>query len=176
VIADGLSIREATPDDAGDIAAIYGFYVLTTCSSFEETPPGGGEIRTRMSKIAAAGLPWLVMKDPAGRIVGYAYASPFHARSAYRFTVENSVYVDRAHLRRGIGTRLMQHLMTGCEQRGYCEMIALIGDSANEASIALHTALGFGRVGFLSNVGFKFGRWVDAVLMQRRLGLERYGG
>jgi phosphinothricin acetyltransferase len=166
----GIEVRNATTDDARGIASIYEFYVLTTCGTFEETPPGSGEIRTRMAKVAAAGLPWLVANSPDGRLLGYAYASVFHARSAYRFTIEDSVYVDQAHLRRGIATRLMQRLIAECEQRGYRQMIALIGDSANEASIALHTTMRFERAGVLSNVGFKCGRWVDAVLMQRHLG------
>lgn len=165
----GLFIRDAAPDDAGDIAAIYGSYVLTACGSFEEIPPETGEIRARMGKVAAAGLPWIVAIADT-RVAGYAYASLFHTRSGYRFTVENSVYVDRAHVRRGIATRLMQRLIAECEQRGYRQMIAVIGDSTNEASVALHTALGFERAGVLPNVGFKFGRWVDVVLMQRRLG------
>ena len=166
----GLHIRNAKPDDSGAIAAIYGFYVLTTCSSFEETPPDSGEIRARMHKVVASGLPWLVAEDPEGNVVGYAYASPFHTRCAYRFTVENSVYVDSAHLRRGIATQLMRQLMADCEALGYRQMIAVIGDSANDASIWLHSGLGFERAGALTNVGFKFGRWVNTVMMQRLLG------
>ncbi len=166
----GVSIRNAALDDAAAIAAIYAFHVQNGLGSFEETAPDSGEIRVRMGKVISSGLPWLVAEASDKSIVGYAYAAPFHSRAAYRFTVEDSVYVDATHLRRGVGSVLMRHLIATCESLGYREMIALIGDSANEGSIALHAKCGFSRAGTLKDVGFKFGRWVDVVLMQRRLG------
>lgn len=165
-----VRIRDAIPADAGAIAKIYAHYVETTCVTFEETAPPAGEILARMQKVMQAGLPWYAAETPGGEVVGYAYASPFHPRSAYRFTLENSVYVDPTHVGAGIGTALMNRLMDECARRGYRQMIALIGDRANDASIRLHAGLGFEPIGALSGVGLKFGRWADAVLMQRPLG------
>ena len=158
------------PDDAPAIAQIYAPYVLTTCVTFEEIAPAADEIRARMQKVLDAGLPWYVAEAPDRTILGYAYAGPFHPRSAYRYTVENSVYVDSAHLRRGIGTALMQRLIEECGQRGYRQMVALIGETDNRASIRLHEKLGFKPVGLLSDAGFKFSRWSSVTLMQRPLG------
>jgi len=123
----------------------------------------------RYEALAAAGFPYLVavMEDI---VVGYAYAGPYRPRPAYRFTVENSVYLDPAAQGRRIGTRLMQDLIAACEDRGYRQMIAVIGDSANAASIGVHARAGFEMIGTHPSVGFKFGRWLDTVMMQRALG------
>ena len=115
-------------------------------------------------------MPWYVAEAPDRTILGYAYAGLFHPRSAYRYTVENGVYVDSAHLRRGVGTALMQRLIEECGRRGCRQMIALIGAADNHASIRLHEKLGFRAVGVLSDVGFKFARWVSVPVMQRPLG------
>jgi L-amino acid N-acyltransferase YncA len=120
--------------------------------------------------VSESGLPWYVAEAPDLTILGYAYAGLFHPRSAYRYTVENAVYVDPASLRRGIGTALMQRLIEECGRRGYRQMIALIGEADNHASIRLHEKLGFRPVGVLADVGFKFDRWVSVPLMQRALG------
>jgi phosphinothricin acetyltransferase len=165
-----FALRDAAPDDAAAIAEIYAHYVLTTCITFEETVPSAGEIRARMQKVLDAALPWYVAEAPDRTILGYAYAAPFHPRSAYRFTVENAVYVDSAHLRRGIGSALMQRLIAESARRGFRQMVALIGDTANEASIRLHEKLGFRNVGVLTGVGFKFDRWLGVPLMQLPLG------
>jgi phosphinothricin acetyltransferase len=123
----------------------------------------------RFESLAAGGYPYLVAEQ-GGTVVGYAYAGPYRARPAYRWTVEDSVYVDTAAHRRGLGRALLARLIDESETRGLRQMIAVIGDSANVASVELHRALGFRLVGTFDNVGFKFGRWLDSVLMQRPLG------
>lgn len=165
-----IALRNATSDDAQAIAQIYAHYVLTSCSTFEETAPAPGEIQSRMTELLRGGFPWIVAELSDGAIAGYAYASPFKLRSAYRFTVENSVYIHPDHLRRGLGTALMRRLIAECETRGFRQMVAVIGDSANDASRRLHARLGFADAGMLPATGFKFGRWVDVVLMQLPLG------
>ena len=138
-------------------------------ASFEESAPGEAELRNRRQAVLALGLPYLVA-ERAGRIVGYAYATQYRARSAYRHSLENSVYVREGEGGRGIGEALLVALIERCEGGPWRQMVAVIGDSANAASIGLHRKLGFRAVGTLAAVGFKFGRWVDSVLMQRPLG------
>ncbi|WP_374448953.1 N-acetyltransferase family protein [Stella sp.] len=163
-----LAIRDAASVDAPAIAAIYGHHVLHGLASFEEEPPGAAEIARRMADIRDRGMPYLVATR-AGAVVGYSYASPYRARSAYRFAIENSVYVAPGLAGQGIGSRLLGGLIARCETGPWRQMVAVIGDSANHASIRLHARLGFRTVGRLEAVGFKFGRWVDSVLMQRPL-------
>jgi phosphinothricin acetyltransferase len=163
------ALREATVADAPRIAAIYAHHVLHGLASFETDPPGAAEIARRLGEVRARGLPYLVA-EANGRLVGYAYAAPYRSRPAYRYTVENSVYVDRDCTGRGVGRQLLDRLVADAAASGCRQMIAVIGDSANRPSIALHEACGFARVGLLPAVGFKFGRWVDSVLMQRALG------
>jgi phosphinothricin acetyltransferase len=160
-----IPIRDYAPEDAAQMARIYAPYVEGTPFTFEDEPPSGTEMALRMEKLLKAGLPVLVA-EKNGAVAAYAYAGPFHTRTAYRFTVENSVYVAQSHAREGIGTLLMRRLVAECEARGMRQMIARIGDSENAASIRLHQKLGFRRVGELSQVGFKFGRWWDVVEMQ----------
>jgi L-amino acid N-acyltransferase YncA len=138
-------------------------------ASFEVEPPSENDLRLRYFDIVGGGFPYLVA-ERAGEIVGYAYASPYRSRPAYRYTAENSVYLHPAWTGRGIGRRLMSALLTECEAKGLRQIVAVIGDSANMASIALHRRLGFTIVGTIRSAGFKFGRWVDTVLMQRSLG------
>ena len=164
-----LAIRPAAPHDVPRIAAIYAHHVRTGLASFEIEPPDEAEIARRLAEVRAQGLPYLVA-EADGRVVGYAYAVPHRTRPAYRYTLEDSVYVDRDCAGRGIGRRLLERLVSEAAARGYRQMIAVIGDSANRPSIALHEACGFARVGLLPAVGLKFGRWVDSVLMQRALG------
>jgi phosphinothricin acetyltransferase len=164
-----IVLRRAEDRDVAAIAAIYADHVLTGLASFEVVPPDAVEIARRRADVLARGLPYLVA-ELAGAVVGYAYAAPYRLRPAYRYTVENSVYVHRDALGCGVGRRLLERLIADCAAAGYRRMIAVIGDSANRPSIALHEACGFARAGLLPSVGFKFGRWVDSVLMQRALG------
>lgn len=165
----GLVVRSADEADGEPIAAIYAEHVLRGTATFETVPPNGAEMGRRMKAIRAAGLPWIVA-EVAGEIIGYAYAGPFRARAAYRFTVEDSLYLEPAWKRRGIGRRLLSEVIVRSEQAGARQMIAVIGGSENEASVGLHRALGFQPAGTLRRVGLKFGRWIDVVLMQRTLG------
>jgi L-amino acid N-acyltransferase YncA len=163
-------IRETSAGDLPGITAIYAHHVLTGTATFEEVPPSVDEMHARHEKVRALGLPWLVAEDD-GVLVGFAYAAPFRERSAYRYTLEDSVYVDPGQHRRGTGRALMAELISRCEGLGYRQMIAAIGDSANAGSIGLHAAMGFEPAGVYRNVGLKFGRWLDVVLMQKTLGV-----
>jgi len=165
----GYSIRDAVPDDLIQVQQIYSHYVLNEFATFEETPPTVEELVTRHAAVIEAGLPYLVACSD-GRIAGYAYATFYRPRPAYRFTVEDSVYVRPGFHGRGIGSSLLKLLIQRCEQSKARQMVAVIGDRENVASIALHRKLGFDHVGILQSVGFKLGRWVDTVLMQRQLG------
>jgi len=161
-------VRNSREEDMPKIHAIYGFHVLHGLASFEEEPPSVDELNRRRADVLDRGLPYLVA-EMGGSVLGYSYAAPYRSRPAYRFTVENSVYVDHNLCRRGVGYLLLCALITRCIERECRQMIAVIGDRENVASIALHERLGFIRVGTLCAVGFKFGRWVDSVLMQRAL-------
>lgn len=162
-------VRDASDADLSTIAAIYAHHVLTGLASFEEVAPSPAEMASRRAAILALGLPYLVA-ELEGRVAGFAYAGPYRARPAYRHTVEDSVYVAPDALGRGVGRALLAEVIARCEAGPWRQMIAVIGDSGNAGSIALHAALGFAHVGTLASVGFKFGRWVDSVLMQRALG------
>jgi len=164
-----VRVRDATPADMDAIHAIYSFYVTRSAASFEEEPPGIEEMERRRAAMAARGLPYLVAEEQ-GEVLGYCYAGPWRPRSAYRYTVEDSIYVAPFVARRGIGRVLLEALVERCTALGYRRMIAVIGDSANQGSIALHRALGFRQEGVLRGVGLKFGRWVDVVIMHRVLG------
>lgn len=164
-----LIVRPATAADLPAITAIYRHHVLHGLASFEVEPPDAAEMARRFDAIRALGLPYFVAEN-AGRVAGYAYAAVYRMRPAYRYTVEDSVYVDHDSAGRGIGSTLMPALIDGCAAAGRRQIIAVIGDSANHASIKLHEKFGFQRVGLLPAVGYKFGRWVDSVLMQREVG------
>jgi phosphinothricin acetyltransferase len=164
-------VRAACDADAPEIAAIYGHYVRTALATFETDPPDAAEMAHRLQLVIERGLPYLVA-ELEGRVAGYAYAAPYRPRPAYRFTVEASVYIHPGHTRKGLGRLLLTELIAGCEAAGCRQMVAVIGDTGNAASIGLNEALGFRHVGVLRSVGFKFGRWVDTVLMQRPLGGE----
>jgi L-amino acid N-acyltransferase YncA len=163
------SVRAAAAADFPAIAAIYAHHVQTGLASFEEMPPSADELLRRFQAVRARALPWNVA-ELDGRLAGYCYASPYHSRSAYRFTVQDSVYVDDGCSGRGAGTALLQSVLDACTAQGYRQMIAVVGDSANEASLRLHARLGFRTIGQALRVGVKFGRWVDVVHMQRPLG------
>ncbi|MFC3691865.1 GNAT family N-acetyltransferase [Chenggangzhangella methanolivorans] len=164
-----LLVRDATDADMDAVAEIYAHHVLTGCASFEEVPPSPAEMAARRLVVLALGAPYLVA-ELDGRVAGYAYAGSYRARPAYRHTVEDSVYVAPDALGRGVGKALLAETIARCEAAGFRQMIAVIGDSANAGSIALHASLGFRDVGTFSDVGFKFGRWVDSVMMQLPLG------
>ena len=164
-----MHLRAATADDLPAIQAIYAHHVLHGLASFEVEPPSLAEMRARFEAITAGGHPYLVAVDGEA-VLGYAYASAYRTRPGYRYTVEDSVYVSPGLVGRGIGRQLLARLVDECARRGYRQMLAVIGDSANAASIELHRACGFAHSGTLRSVGFKFGRWVDSVLMQRGLG------
>ena len=167
--AGSIRVREATPADLPAVQRIYAHHVLHGLASFEQEPPDLEEITRRYESVVKQSLPYLVAES-AGKVLGYAYAAPYRPRISYRFTLEDSVYVDDAERGRGVGRMLMSELVTRCEGLGYRQMLAVIGDSANTGSIGLHKALGFEEAGMLRSVGFKFGRWVDTVIMQRALG------
>jgi phosphinothricin acetyltransferase len=162
-------IRASRDEDVPRIAEIYGHHVLHGLASFEETPPEPAEIARRRGDILARGLPYLVA-EREGRVAGYCYAGPFRPRIGYRYTLEDSIYIDAAEVGRGIGRKLLEPLLLRCEALGYRQMVAVIGGRETVASIRLHAALGFTHVGVFSGIGFKFGRWVDTVLMQKTLG------
>ena len=167
--AGAVTIRDGGEADVAAIAAIYHHHVLHGAASFEIEPPDAAEMARRRRTVVDGGYPYLVAEQD-GRVVGYAYASAYRPRPAYRNTIENSVYVEPGRERQGIGRVLLAALLEACEQRGFRQVVAVIGDSGHEASIGLHRALGFRMVGTLRSAGFKFGRWIDIVLMQRALG------
>ena len=164
-----MQIRAATPADIPAIQSIYAFHVHNGLASFEEEPPPVGEMQRRFEDIAGSGLPYLVAEE-AGEILGYGYCTLYRARSAYRYTLEDSIYVKDGQQGKGIGKAVLTELIARCRVLNYRQIIAVIGDSANAASIAVHASLGFVRAGNLRSTGYKFGRWVDSVLMQLPLG------
>jgi phosphinothricin acetyltransferase len=162
-------VRNAGAADLPRITQIYAHHVRTGLASFETEPPGEAEMRERFEIVRAKGYPYLVCECD-GHVAGYAYANLYRTRPAYRFTLEDSVYVDPEFAGRRIGRALLARLIADCEAIGCRSLVAVIGDSGNTASIALHSALGFRHVGTLRAIGFKHGRWVDSVLMQRAVG------
>ena len=163
------AIRAAGPADIQVITQIYDHAVRHGTASFEIEPPDEAEMKRRFESLTHGGFPYLAA-EVDGVVAGYAYAGAYRARPAYRWTVEDSVYVAPAAYRRGIGRALLDRLIADSTSRGFHQMIAVIGDSAQTASIELHRAAGFRLVGTIENVGFKFGRWHDSVIMQRPLG------
>jgi phosphinothricin acetyltransferase len=163
-----MDIRACTVADIAGVQAIYAHHVRTGFGTFEEEPPSLAEMRQRFEALVAQDFPFRVAVID-GRLAGYAYAGPFRPRAAYRHTCETSVYVAADAQRRGVGRELMLRVIDECQRLGKRQMLAVIGDSANTASIGLHSALGFASVGIFKNIGYKFGRWVDVVLMQRAL-------
>jgi phosphinothricin acetyltransferase len=164
-----VRIRPAKLTDIPAITRIYAHAVRTGTATFELEPPDEAEMARRMTALLDGRFPYLAAEN-GGALAGYAYAGLYRTRPAYRFTVEDSIYVAPDVHRHGVGRALLQRLIEECEQRGFRQMIAVIGDSAQVASIEVHRALGFRHVGKLENVGFKFERWLDTVLMQRDLG------
>lgn len=166
--SDSLLVRDAREDDMAAVQHIYAHEVTTRLATFEELPPTMDDMLARRDDVLAARLPYLVA-ELDGAVVGYSYATKYRPRPAYRYTAEDSVYVAPEAQGSGIGRALLTELLTRCADAGVRQVIAVIGDSDNAGSIALHKALGFRHVGTFTAVGYKFGRWVDTVLMQRDL-------
>lgn len=164
-----LVVRRCTEQDMPQVRAIYALEVREGTASFELEPPTLDDMTARFAAVDAAGLPYLVAEQE-GRIAGYAYAGPYRPRPAYRHTVEDSVYVARWARRQGVGRTLLEAVIQRATEQGMRQMVAIIGDSAHAASIRLHAQAGFRLVGTLEHVGWKFGRWLDTVIMQRPLG------
>lgn len=165
-----LIIRDVVPNDIAAITAIYREAVLHGTASFELDPPDEGEMTSRMQAIVGAGYPYIVALDETERLLGYAYASSYRSRPAYRWTCENSVYLDEAARGLGLGKKLMLLILERCSALGFRQMIGVIGGADHLASIRLHKSLGFEHVGRLPATGFKHGKWLDSILMQRALG------
>jgi len=167
--ATALLIRPSTPADMSAITAIYAWNVANGSGTFELEAPDEAEMARRRDDVVGKDLPWLVAERD-GQVLGYAYANHFRPRRAYRFCLEDSIYLADAAKGQGVGKLLLAELMSQCEARGARQMLAVIGDSANGASIGVHRALGFEDGGILKSAGWKFDRWVDVVIMQRALG------
>jgi L-amino acid N-acyltransferase YncA len=170
--AQQLVIRAAAPADAEQIAAIFAHYVATSVATFEEVAPTAADWQRRLGELADRKLPFLVAADGSD-ICGFAYASPWRPKPAYRHTVEDTVYLSPGHTGRGIGSALLGGLLAGCSVAGARQVIAVIADTGSDASAALHRRFGFTQAGRLSGVGRKHGRWIDTVLMQKELGPGR---
>lgn len=164
-----ILVRDAAEADIASVAAIYAHHVLYGLATFEEVPPSTGEMLARRAKVLKLGLPYLVAES-GGRVAGYCYAGAYRTRPAYRYTVEDSVYVAKDLCGQGIGTALLKELIARCGNGPWRQMLAVIGHSENTGSLTLHARMGFRLVGTLRAVGFKLGRWVDTVMMQRELG------
>jgi phosphinothricin acetyltransferase len=161
-------VRAATPDDMGRVAEIYTHYVTGSLVTFDMTPPAAAGWRHKLGELAARGLPFLVA-EAGGEVAGYAYASPWKARPAYRHTVEDSIYLAPGWRGHGLGRLLMDALLAACAEAGVRQVIAVIADGGDAASAALHGRSGFTEAGRLTGVGHKHGRWIDTLLMQRDL-------
>jgi L-amino acid N-acyltransferase YncA len=164
-----LVVRASRDDDVPAITAIYGHHVLHGVASFEEVPPAEEEMARRRSELITRDFPYFVA-ERAGKIVGYSYAGPYRPRIGYRFSLEDSIYIDPGEVGRGIGRALLARVVERSTELGYRQMIAVIGGSETLPSIRLHAALGFAHIGLFPGIGFKFGRWIDSVYMQRALG------
>jgi phosphinothricin acetyltransferase len=164
-----MLVRPAAVQDVLAIHSIYAHHVLHGLASFEEEPPSVEEMRRRFDDLTAKGFPYLVGEE-RGEVLGYGYCSLYRTRSAYRYTLEDSIYVKNGLHGKGVGRTILKELIDICTAKNYRQIIAVIGDSANAASIKLHASLGFVRCGLLRSTGFKFGRWVDSVYMQLPLG------
>jgi len=164
-----FSIREAVEADLPDIREIYNHYIANSTVTFDEEPQSLKELRAKFRHNGKLGYPWIVAVSPSGQILGYANVSPWKAKAAYRYTVENSIYLRAAATGKGLGTALLSELLVRSKAAGIKEIIAVIADKGADASIAMHKAFGFKEIGHMGKVGFKFGRWLGTVLMQKSL-------
>ena len=165
----GYAIRPAEPRDVPDMLEIYNHYVANSTVTFDEDPLTLKEMREKFSHVAKLGYPWLVAESAGGQVLGYAYVTPWKQKAAYRYTVENSIYLGPAATGRGIGTALMTALLPAAKSAGIREIVAVIADKGAEASIAMHRRFGFQEIGHMGKVGFKFGRWLGTYLFQKSL-------
>jgi phosphinothricin acetyltransferase len=164
-----FEIRPVVDGDIPDIREIYNYYVTNSVVTFDEKKWTIAQWRDKVAHLRKLGLPFLVAQSPSGQVLGYAYVQPMSSKSAYRYSVENSIYLGQAATGKGLGRALLEALITACEQAGIREMVAVISDKGAEASIALHEKLGFEEVGRMGRVGFKFGRWLGTVYLQKSL-------
>ena len=167
--ASTLLIRPASLEDMAAVQAIYAYHVLHSTATFEQSPPNEQEMRRRFTQVQELGLPWLVAQLD-GQIVGYAYATSYRSRPAYRFTVENAIYLAQGQIGKGLGQALLEQVVMECEKGPWRQMVAIIAGHDSRGSIALHRSLGFAHVGTQPAVGYKFQQWIDVVIMQRSLG------
>ena len=163
-------IRPSTDDDVAAITAIYAHHVLHGTGTFETDPPNEADMAQRRRDVLGRALPWLVAEDASGQVIGYAYCNWFKPRAAYRFSAEDSIYLHPDAVGHGLGRALLDELAAQAQRAGVRKLIAVIGDGANAASIGLHRAAGFAHVGVIGACGWKFGRWLDIVLMEKALG------
>jgi phosphinothricin acetyltransferase len=164
-----FAIRAAVERDVPDMLEIYNHYVANSTVTFDEDPQTLRDMRKKFRHVEELSYPWLVAETPNGQILGYAYVSPWKPKAAYRYTVENSIYLGPASTGKGLGTALMKELLTRAKAAGVKEVIAVIADKGADASIAMHARFGFKEIGHMGKVGFKFGRWLGTVLMQKSL-------
>ena len=164
-----FEIRPATPADLPDVREIYNHYVANSTVTFDETPMTLKELRTKYAQLGKLGLPFIVAVSPSGHVLGYAYVFPWKSKAAYRFTVENSIYLGPAATGKGLGKALMGELIDRSKAAGLKEIVAVIADKGADASIRLHENFGFKQIGHMGRVGFKFNRWLGTVLMQKSL-------
>jgi len=164
-----FSLRDAEPRDIPDMREIYNHYVANSTVTFDEDALTLAEMRKKYKIVSDLGYPWLVAVSPRGVVLGYAFVTPYRAKAAYRFTVENSIYLNPASTGKGLGAALMKELLVRAKAAGVKEIVAVIADRGADASIALHTQFGFKQIGHMGKVGFKFGRWLGTVLMQKSL-------
>jgi L-amino acid N-acyltransferase YncA len=164
-----FTLRDAEPRDIPDMREIYNHYVANSTVTFDEDALTLAEMRAKYKHVADLKYPWLVAVSPSGNVLGYAYVTPWKPKAAYRFTVENSIYLGPASTGKGLGAALMKELLARSKAAGVKEVLAVIADRGAEASIALHLRFGFKEIGHMGRVGFKFGRWLGTVLMQKSL-------
>jgi L-amino acid N-acyltransferase YncA len=164
-----FELRESRERDIPDMLEIYNHYVANTIVTFDEDALTLAEMRAKFRAVAKLGYPWIVAETPSGQVIGYAYVYPWKPKAAYRFTVENSIYLRPASTGKGLGTALMRELLLRSKAAGIKEIIAVIADSGAEASVAIHKGFGFTEIGHMGRVGFKFGRWLGTVLLQKSL-------
>ncbi|WP_166871299.1 MULTISPECIES: GNAT family N-acetyltransferase [unclassified Salinibacterium] len=165
----GFELRDATLADLPYVREIYNHYVANSTVTFDEEPQTLKELRAKFQSLQKLGFPFIVAESPGGQILGFAYVYPWKAKAAYRFTVENSIYLGPASTGKGLGTALMAELLTRAKAAGVREVVAVIADKGAESSIRLHEQFGFTEIGHMGKVGFKFGRWLGTVLMQKSL-------